>query len=164
MQCSRLKVLNTFYYTLVHSPFRNGLKAGSQFIFLYHPWCLSHWEISGWYVWIEWFIHSFLCLGNWHFLETSMEYALYIGLSLFWCFWCCCKQTKLFDMYHFCVLAQGGGERKWERKLYTSWANQAFLFLVLATVWKVQPLFMAVWHAFPQCHFKKGKNKYGNFL
>lgn len=39
--------------------------------------------------------------------------------------------------------------------------SKNFSIFSIATVWKVQPLFMAVWHVFPQCHFKQAKNKYG---
>lgn len=67
-----------------------------------------------------------------------------------------------FNVYHFCALAQGG-ERKWERKLYTSRAKQAFLYLVLATVWKIQLCSWQSGMCFLSAISKKGKINMGIF-
>lgn len=94
-----------------------------------------------------------------------MEYVLYIGLSPFWCFWRCCKHSKGPTCILLCTgSAWWGREAGEEVMLYTSWANQAFLFLVLATVWKVQPCSWQSGMYFLSAISKREKNKYGNFF
>lgn len=62
------------------------------------------------------------------------------------------------------LLALGGKERKQERKSYTSWANQGFLFLVFCYCLEST----ASVHGSPVCvslvPFQKGGNKYGIFF
>lgn len=112
-----LKSKASFCYPLVHSPLRNQRLNHSSYSCI----TLVFFLIEGYLVDICGLIDSFIlgnsCLGNRNSLETSVEYVLFMGLSPFRC---CCKHKKVFNMYHFCIVAKDGGERKWQRKLYTS--------------------------------------------
>lgn len=89
-----------------------------------------------------------------------MECVLYMGVTLFWC---CCNVKRVQHVPLLCTGSEWWGKEMGKEVIYIV-NKSCFSIFSLCYCLKSTALFIAVWHAFPQCHFKKGKNKYGNFF
>lgn len=83
-----------------------------------------------------------------------------MGLTLFWC---CCNVKKVQHVPLLCTGSGWWGKEMGKEVIYIMNKSHFSIFSPCYCL-KSTALFIAVWHVFPQCHFKKGKNKYRNFF
>lgn len=116
-EISGLSSLKSSHF-LVHFPFSNCSKVGSDFIFLYHLWSLFHCEnIFTCLIFVDWLINLFFDLVVGVLREETTGCLRFS--SPFWCFWHFFTKS-LWRAQHVPPLCTDSGwwEKEMERKSY----------------------------------------------